>query len=84
MVYAPNVININLRIRICLINFHVACINDKASFQNLSLGAVVIGSVVPSGLNLYFDATFHQVYYPAKMCDHVSAIVDKEEGGGGG
>lgn len=50
----------------------------------ISLGAVVIGSVVPSGLNLYFNASFHQVYFnPAKMCDHVNAIFDKVERGEG-
>ena len=49
----------------------------------ISLGAVVIGSVVPSGLNLCFNASFHQVYYPAKMCDHVNAIFDKVERGEG-
>ena len=70
--------------RICLNNFHVARINDKASFQKLSLGAVVIGSLVPSSLTLYFDASSHQIYYPAKMCDHVNAIVTKRKGGGGG
>ena len=41
----------------------------------ISLGAVVIGSVVPSGLTLYFDASSHQIFFPAKMCDHVNAIV---------